>query len=106
MRRWRIPLIAFALGALFCAAVVLLPTLAFRLLRPRLERAVGAPIHVASVTGRLGRVILLDVRVGDLLRAKRITLHYRPARLVLGRIALDPVIVGGATVTLGPDDLR
>ena len=105
MRRWRIPLIAFALGALCCATVVLLPAVALRLLRPRLERAIGAPIHVGSVTGRLGRVILVDVRVGGIARVKRITLHYRAARLLLGRLALDPVTVEGATVTLGPEDL-
>lgn len=66
----------------------------------------GAPILVASVTGRLGRVRLTDVRVGNIASAKVITLHYRAARLMLGRLALDPVIVEGATVTLGPDDLK
>jgi transglycosylase-like protein len=99
------PLIAFLLGALGAAAVAHGPALALWLLRRRIERVLGAPFRVGEVIGRPGRVILTDVRAG-VLRAHRVTLHYRAARLLLGRLALDPVEIEGASVELAPSDLR
>jgi len=106
VRRWRVPLIAFLLGGLFAALVVLGPALLFRLLRPRLEHAAGAPIRVGAMVGRLGQVVLHDLRVGEVLHARTVTLHYRAARLLLGRLALDPIDIRGATLTLGPAELE
>jgi hypothetical protein len=106
VRRWRVVLLAFALGALCCAAVVLAPAVALHLIRPRLERSLGMPLRVGAVTGRLGRVVLADVRIGEIARFRRVTIHYRTARLLIGRLALDPVEIDGAIVNLTPADLR
>jgi len=98
--------LALLLGGLVAATVTLGPAAAFRLLRPRIEKAVGAPVHVKSVVGRLGRVVLTDLRIGDKARVPRATLHYRAARLFLGRVALDPVVLDEADFSLGPSDLE